>query len=114
MAKRRCFSIDVIESYEYLELSEKAKNLYTILILKADDDGVIINYRTPLKLLGFDEEVFTELLDTGFIIQVENIYVITHWNIHNQIPPSKKTPSFYQSQLENLVISQNKMYVCKL
>lgn len=111
MAKRRCFSIDVIESYEYLKLSEKAKNLYTVLILKADDDGVIINYRTPLKLMGFGEEVFDELLDTGFILLVENIYVITHWNVHNQIPPSKKTPSLYQSQLEKLALSQDKRYV---
>lgn len=114
MAKRRCFSIDVFESFEYLELSDKAKTLYTGLMLKADDDGVFINYRTPLKLLSFNEEIFFELIEKGFILKVDNIYVIAHWNIHNQIPPSKKNPSLYQSQLEKLALSQDKMYVFKL
>lgn len=111
MAKRRCFSIDVFESYEYLTLSDKAKTLYTGLMLRSDDEGVVINPYAPLRLLGFGEEVFTELVEKGFVFLIDDVYIITHWHVHNQIPPSKKNPSLFKSQLEKLSLNEQKLYV---
>lgn len=110
MAKRRCISVDVYESEEYFELSDKAKVLYTHFILRSDDEGVIINPKTAMRLCGAGEEILRELIDSGFVLRVEEIYVIRHWYAHNQIQPTKKTNSLYREELSAVIVNDKKIY----
>ncbi len=110
MAKRRCISVDIYMSDKYLELSKPAQVLYTHLILNSDDEGVVFNPHYTARLMGVSKDKLTELETKGFIIKAEDMYVIRHWYIHNKIAPSKKTPSVYQKQLENLKLNSENIY----
>ncbi len=110
MAKRRCISIDFYECEEFLGISDKAKVLYTGLILRSDDEGVVINHGIALRLLGINPKYFDELLHKGLILNVEGIYVIRHWYLHNKIQPSRIVPSLYQNELTKLYVSDRKTY----
>jgi predicted dehydrogenase len=51
-----------------------------------------------------------ELIDSAFVLEVEGVYVVRHWYVHNQIQPSKKTPSFFQEELSVLTVNEKKLY----
>ena len=110
MAKRRCISVDVYESEEFFELSDKAKVLYTHFILRSDDEGVVINPRTAMRLCCVGEEVLEELIHSGFLLKVGDIYVVRHWYAHNKIQPSRVVPSIYTAELEQLIVNKIKLY----
>ena len=110
MAKRRCISVDVYESEEFYQLTDLAKVLYTHFILKSDDEGVVINPKTTMRMCRAQEENLQGLIERGFLLQVENIYVIRHWYVHNRIQPSKKTPSIFSQELSTLTVDDKKVY----
>ena len=110
MAKRRCISVDVMESDEYQELSNAAKCMYIALMLRSDDEGVVINPRTVMRMTGFTDTQLDELIDSGFVLKVDNIYVIKHWYLHNKIQPSRIVKSLYQESLSKLRVNKLKEY----
>lgn len=110
MAKRRCFSIDVIESIAYRKLSNEAKVLYFGLIAHADDEGVVINHNIALCIQGVEESALQELVDNCFIIKINELYIIKHWYMHNRIHPSKFTKSVYQSEISRLFVNERHEY----
>lgn len=110
MAKRRCLSRDVFESRKYLKLSVIAKCLYIALILHADDEGVVINPHIPANSLRCDEKGFEELVTEGFLLKIEDTYIIKHWYVHNKVQPSKMIPSLYQTELSRLKVNERKEY----
>ncbi len=111
MAKRRCISVDVVENERFYLLTDKAKILYVLLMLKSDDDGVVINPKAVMRMYDINERILKELIDSGFVLKVDEVYIITHWCVHNKIPPSKKTDSLYQKELSKLRLSQTGEYV---
>lgn len=113
MAKRRCFSVDLFEDEKFLNLNDKSKVLYFGLILHSDDEGVIINPTAVMRLLKKQKKYFDELIENGFVMRVDKMFVIKHWNLHNHIQPSKKTDSLYQNELSKLTINQSKEYELK-
>lgn len=110
MAKRRCFCVDLFENEKFLSLNDKTKVLYFGLILHSDDDGVIINPTSIMRMLKKQKKYFDELIENGFVLRVDDVFVIKHWNLHNHIQPSKKTPSLHQQELSKLIINQAKEY----
>ena len=111
MAKRRVFSIDVVESMEFLSLSKKAQLLYFFLMLHTDDEGVIINHEVVVKITGSSDKALEELTEAGMLIKVDKIYIIRHWHKQNRIQPSRIVPSLYQEELSKLTTNQLKEYV---
>lgn len=110
MAKRRCFSIDVIESLAFRRLSPEAKAIYFGLMAHADDEGVIINHTIALCLQDIDERAVKELVDSEFLLIVNDMYIVKHWYLHNRIQPSKFTDSLYQAELGMLYLNDRKEY----
>ncbi len=110
MAKRRCFSIDLIESIDFRKLSNEAKNLYFGLMAHADDEGVVINPSIPLCLFKIDENTITELIEKGFLLTLKDLLIIRHWHVHNKIQSSKKPKSTYTEELSALCINNRKEY----
>ena len=49
MAKRRMFSLDVIDTDEFLEMPVSARELYFELGMRGDDDGFVAN---PRKIMN--------------------------------------------------------------
>lgn len=110
MAKRRCISIDVYENERFLELSFMAQALYTQLMLRADDEGVVINARAVMRFCDAEEDNLSELVEAEFLIPVGDVFVVKHWNVHNRIQPTKKTASLYQKELSLFEINDRKEY----
>lgn len=110
MAKRRCFSIDVIESMAFRKLSKDAKNLYFGLIAHSDDEGVVINPSIPLCLFKIDDSAITELIENGFLLKLDDLLIIKHWYIHNKIYGVKKNESVYSDELSSLYINNRYEY----
>lgn len=110
MAKRRCFSIDVIESVQFRKISNDAKTLYFGLIGHADDEGVVINPSVPLCLFKIDDSVIDELIENGFLLKFNDLLIIKHWYIHNKIYGKKKTESAYSEELSELHINNRYEY----
>ena len=45
MARRRMFSLDVVDTDRFLDMPTSAQNLYYSLGMRADDDGFVSNPR---------------------------------------------------------------------
>lgn len=110
MAKRRCFSVDVFEKDVFLNMSANSRILYVYFILHSDDDGVIINPQTVMRLIRARDKNLDELLEKGFVVCVDDVYVIKHWYMHNKVQPSRKIDSLYQEQLNSLYVDNSKVY----
>lgn len=113
MAKKRCINVDFFESEKFVLLNDKSKVLYIGLLLHCDDDGFILNPKTVMRLHKKNIKYFNELVENGFILQVDDVFVITHWNVHNTIQPSKKIPTIYQKELMQLGMNFRKEYIKK-
>lgn len=110
MARRRCISTDFYESDIFLNLSDKLKTLYTMLLLHCDDEGAVINPSMVTKLARAQKKHLEELTEKGFLIGIDGIYILKHWYQHNSIQPSKKSPSIYVNTMEKLRVNSRKEY----
>ena len=110
MAKRRCFSIDVIESLPFRRLSPEAKAIYFGLMAHADDEGVVVNHSIALCLQDIDERAVNELVEKEFLLIVDDMYIIKHWYMHNRVQPSKFTESMFRTELSKLYVNERKEY----
>ena len=91
MALRRMFSIKLIHSDPFIDLSSNAKILYFYLLGSADDDGFVNGITSVIRVTKCKSSVVDELIIKGFIIKLsEKVYLITHWKQQNIIQPSKK------------------------
>lgn len=110
MANRRCVTGDIYFSDEFLELSCVARVLYIGLMLDADDEGVVENYKKTMRILSCRKQALTELVESGYIMKLNGVYVVKDWHRHNIIPPSKKSPSMYADLLKCLIVNRKKQY----
>ena len=91
MALRRMFSIRLINSDAFIDLSSNAKILYFYLLGSADDDGFVNGITSVIRVTKCKSTDVDELIIKGFIIKLsEKVYIITHWRQQNIIQPSKK------------------------
>ena len=105
MAVRRMFSIVLINSDAFIDLSNSAKVVYFYLMSKADDDGFINGITSALRVTGTSEQEVTELLERDFLKKMSaKIYLITHWPSQNKITGSRKQPTMLSDYREELEV----------
>lgn len=91
MALRRMFSIRLINSDAFIDLSSNAKILYFYLLGSADDDGFVNGITSVIRVTKCKSTDVDELIIKGFLIKLsESVYLISHWKMQNIIQPSKK------------------------
>jgi hypothetical protein len=111
MARRRMFSIDVVETDSFLDLPVSAQNLYFHLALNADDDGFITNARRIQALIGAESKDLDALKSSGFIIVFDaGVYAITHWHVMNEIRKDRYKPTINSNEYKQLRINTNGAY----
>lgn len=110
MAKRRCISIDFYDSEEFCEMPPSAKHLYTELILHSDDDGVVINPKAVLRICKTTSVMLEMLVRKKFLLEIDGVYIIRHWYVHNRVQPSRKVDSIYSKTLFKLYINDQNEY----
>jgi hypothetical protein len=114
MAKRRMFSLDVVDTDLFLDMPVSAQNLYFHLGMRADDDGFVDNPKKIMKIVNSSDDDMKLLFAKKFVIPFENgVCVIRHWRIHNYIRGDRYTPTVYENEKERLRVSENGLYTEK-
>jgi hypothetical protein len=104
------FSLDVVETDSFLELSVDARLLYYELGLRADDEGFVASPKMIIRTVGCKPDNLDELIKTGYVIKFfSGVIVITHWKMNNRIQSDRFHNTIYQNELSQL-IEQNNVY----
>lgn len=105
MKTRRMISKIIYDSERFLKMSPSARDLYTYLVLHADDDGVV-EAGTVLRLTrGADDDlnllIFRKLVT---VLDMDNkIVYINDWLLHNTVRADRKTNSVYKDLLLQVI-----------
>ena len=110
MAGKRMFSKQVLLSDAFLDMSAEARALYVTLNMCADDDGLVNNTKSLMRVSGASKEHLEELISGNFIHVFESgVCVIMHWKVHNTIKNDRYVPSLLDEKNE-LSENEKKVY----
>ena len=85
----------------------QSQMLYILLNFEADNYGFLSSTRSTIKRCGAAEEDLENLIINGYLLQLtKDVYVITHWFIHNK-EDRRAVPSYEEF---NQVELKNKQY----
>lgn len=111
MARRRMFSLDIVDSDAFLDMSLSAQALYFHLGMRADDDGFVANPKKMLRAIGGNQNDYDLLLAKRFILPFQSgVCVIKHWKIHNYIQKDRYKETLYLEEKNSLVTKENGSY----
>lgn len=111
MAKKRMFSIAIVDTDAFLDMPLSTQALYFHLNMRADDDGFVGNPKRIQSFIGASEDDLKLLIAKRFILVFENgVIVIKHWRMHNTLRKDRYTPTNYLDELHSLGIKENKAY----
>ena len=113
MARRRMFSLDVVDTDRFACMSKGARYLYYELGVRADDDGFIGSPMRIIKMTESTTDDLEELTNNGFIIKFNTgIIVIKDWLQNNQIRSDRYKPTVYTDERQQIGIDESaKKYV---
>ena len=110
MSKKRMFSDKIMLSDGFLNMSAAARSLYVTLNLCADDDGLVNNTKSLMRLNGASDENLDELQAGNFIHVFESgVCAVMHWKIHNTIKSDRYSPSLLDEK-SRLSEGEKKVY----
>jgi len=113
MARKRMFSLDIIDTDSFMDMPQSSRLLYYELCMRADDDGFVASPKKIMKMVGCGEDDFKVLIAKQFIIPFETgIVVIKHWKIHNYIRNDRYKETIYQEEKHLLKQDETGMYTC--
>ncbi len=99
MARRRMFSLDIVDTDLFLDMPSSVRLLYYDLGMRADDEGFVTPQKI-LRLTGASGDDLKILIGKGFAhIFEDGVLVILHWNKNNYIQSDRKTLSEYHNKI---------------
>lgn len=112
MARRRMFSLDIVDTDKFLDLPLTTQALYFHLGMRSDDDGFVGSPKKIAKILGATDIDLNLLCSTGFIIPFESgVVVITHFQMQNTLKNDRYKPTIYRVEKNMLHQKGTKEYV---
>lgn len=115
MAQRRMFSIGLLESDSFLELSNDSKVVYFYLAIRSDDDGFSKCPKAIKRMLGLDDMAFqtslNELEKAQLIYIIDGVFVVRHWNKSNRIQKDRYHSTEFKSILNKLILIDKIYYL---
>ena len=103
MARRRMFSLDIVDSDQFTDLPATARLLYYELGVRADDDGFVGNPRKITKFAECSEEDIETLEDNGFIYMFDSgVLAIRYWTVNNQLRNDRYHGTYYVEEKKKL------------
>lgn len=112
MARRRLFSLDIVDTDAFLEMPGSTQALYFHLGMRADDDGFVSNPRKITVLVNASTDDFKLLITKGFVIPFKSgVCVIRDWRIHNTIQKDRYKPTLYQTEKQMLQTVNNQYFL---
>ena len=111
MAQKRMFSLNIVDTDNFLEMPISSRLLYYELGMRADDDGFVDNWKKILLFTGLKEDDMKVLISKQFILPFESgIIVIRHWRMNNYLQNDRTKPTVYQEEKHKLTLDENNVY----
>lgn len=111
MAKKRMFSLEVVDTDNFLEFPATTQNLYFHLGMRADDDGFVSNPKKITKMVNCSVEDLNLLIEKGYLIPFESgVVIIKDWKVNNYIQKDRYTPTRYQDEMSR-ISECNRVYI---
>ena len=112
MARRRMFSLDIVDSDQFTELPITTRLLYFELGSRGDDDGFIANPKKIAKFADCSEEDIKTLVDKGFAYVFDSgPLVIRHWLANNQLRNDRYHETYFKNEKSMIGVNlKNKTY----
>ena len=108
MAQRRMFSLHVVDTDKFLDLSVPARLLYYELGMHADDDGFVGNPKTIVRTIGCCYDDLEELISNEYLIRFDSgVVVIRHWKMNNYIQNDRYNQTVYLDEYDSLTLEGN-------
>lgn len=111
MKDHRMFSLYVIDSDAFLDMSLSAQAVYFHLCMRADDDGFVNNPKKIQRMIGASDDDLKLLMAKQFVIPFDTgVIVIRHWRVHNTIRKDMYKPTLCQQESEQIETDSTKTY----
>lgn len=108
MARRRMFSLDIVDSDQFTDLPATARLLYYELGTRADDDGFVGNPKKITKFAECTEEDIKTLVDKGFVYLFDSgPLAIRHWLANNQIRSDRYHETYFKNEKNMIGVNLN-------
>lgn len=110
-ASKRMFSMQIIDSDDFLDMPLSTQALYFHLSMRADDDGFLNNSKKIMRMTGCNQNDYDLLVMKSFVIEFpDGICVIKHWRINNYLRKDRYTETVYKEEKAMLSIKENGAY----
>lgn len=115
VALKRMFSNSIIDSDDFMTLSNDAQLLYFYLGMATDDDGFTKKYRTTMRALGINENALIELEKCGFIyiFEEKNLVLIRDFKINNDLKNDRYHETIYQEEFNRIEEKDKRYFLIK-
>ena len=111
MAKKRMFSVDIVETDRFYSLPATARDLYFHLCMNADDDGFLQTPKRIKQCCGASDDDLSILILKSYCIPFDDgIIVIADWNINNTLKNDRYKNTIFQEHYRALTL-KNKKYI---
>lgn len=112
MARRRMFSLDIVDTDAFLDLPASSQSLYFHLGMRADDDGFVSSPKRIASTVNASADDLKILIAKGFIIPFSSgVCVVRDWRINNYIQRDRYSPTLYTEEKSQLEASKNGRYL---
>lgn len=106
MAKRRMFSLDIVDTDKFLEMPATTQLLYFQLGMHADDDGFVSSPKKIMKTISSSADDLRLLCVKNFIIPFDSgVVVIKDWKVSNEIKKDRYRPTIFQDEFSALSLN---------
>lgn len=111
MAQRRMFSLKIVDTDDFLDMSPTTQNLYFHLAMRADDDGFVNSPKKIMKIVNSPDDDLKVLITKQFIIPFKSgVIVIKHWKENNYIQADRYHKTIYREEMAQLKEDENGIY----
>lgn len=112
MAQKRMFSLQVVDTDKFMDMSTSAQALYFHLGMHGDDDGFVSSPKKIARAAGCNDDDLRLLASKGYIIPFDSgVIVITDWNVNNTLKNDRYHGTVYQSEKALLSTDQSGKYL---
>ncbi|HMT18571.1 MAG TPA: hypothetical protein PKD15_00885 [Candidatus Saccharibacteria bacterium] len=110
MAKRRMFSVDIVQSDVFLDMPLSSQALYFHLCMNADDDGFVSPKRV-MRMVGANQDDLNILIAKRYVLSFDSgVAVVKHWHINNTIRKDRSIPTTYKKEFGQLTFNEFRAY----
>ena len=112
MAKKRMFSLSVVDTDDFLDMPVGAQLLYYHLGMHGDDDGFVANPRKIMRIARCKAKDLETLTDRGYIIPFESgVVAIRDWRINNELKNDRYHKTIYAEEKDMLELDDSGRYL---